>query len=120
MTDAAGLKSGRVGWDVDVVWSAPQVVRLDPKERKLTLEPGQSRELRAGATSPAKGSLSYEWRLDGKIQPPAPDGRFQLPSDLASGSHTVDVASISISVASPNSPLASTLSSGKPTASASR
>jgi hypothetical protein len=94
VTDAAGLKSGRVGWDVDVVWTPPEVVRLEPKDRKLTLEPGETRELRASSTSPAKGALTYEWRLDGKLQQPTTSARFQLPSDLSTGSHAVEVASI--------------------------
>ena len=94
MTDAAGLTSGRVGWDLDVLWTPPEVVRLEPKDRKLTLEPGETRELRAGATSPSKGALTYEWRLDGKVQQPTPSARFQLPSDLPTGSHAVEVASI--------------------------
>jgi hypothetical protein len=51
------------------------------------------RELRAGATSPAKGPLTYEWRLDGAPQEPS-SSRFRLPADLAPGSHAVEVASI--------------------------
>ncbi len=94
VSDAAGLKSGRVGWDVDVLWSPPEISRIEPRDRTLTLEPGETRELRAGASSPSKGALTYEWRLDGHTQPRSPSGRFQLPSDLPQGRHAVDVASI--------------------------
>jgi Protein kinase domain len=94
VTNGAGKKSDRVGWDVDVQWAPPVVARLEPRDRAITLEPGQTRTLRAGATSPAKGALSYEWRLDGKAQQPSPSGRFELPTDLPTGSHAVEVASI--------------------------
>jgi hypothetical protein len=94
VTNGAGKKSDRVGWDVDVQWTPPIVARLEPRDWTITVEPGQTRELRAGATSPAKGALSYEWRLDGKAQQPSASGRFALPADLPTGSHAVEVASI--------------------------
>jgi hypothetical protein len=94
VANGAGKKSDRVGWDVDVQWAPPIVARLEPRDRTVTVEPGQTRELRAGATSPAKGAVSYEWRLDGKAQQGFASGRFELPADLPTGSHAVEVASI--------------------------
>ncbi len=94
VSDATGLTSGRVGWDVDVLWAPPEVARLEPKQQKITIEPGDTRELRAGARAAAEGPITYEWRVNGRAGAPTASGLFRLPADLPEGTNSIEVAAL--------------------------
>lgn len=92
VADAAGLTSERVGWDVVVKQARPRLTGAEPRDRRIALQPGETRELRVNASTPTGKPLEYEWAIDGRKQPGG--DRLQLPRDLSEGRHTVQVAAV--------------------------
>jgi hypothetical protein len=90
--DAAGLAAKRVGWDVDVAQAPPRLVKVEPRDVRLTLEPDATRQLRVSADA-AKRPVQFEWRVDGGRPETESAGRLAL-SGLEPGEHVVEVVSV--------------------------
>jgi hypothetical protein len=91
VADQAAAKAPRLAWNVEVKPAPPRIVDFEPRNRSVTIEPGQPMDFSVTVARSDAGDVRYEWRVDSKPRDGAGGSRFRLPGDLPAGSHVVEV-----------------------------